>query len=81
MSEPITAGWVDTRTAAELTGYTAAYMRQLALRDRIVARKVGRDWLIERASLLAYKAQMDGLGSDKHNPWREGLEHGRSSSV
>jgi len=79
MSEPITEGWVDTRTAAELTGYTAAYMRQLALGDKIVARKVGRDWLIERASLLAYKARMERLGTEKHNPWRPGLAQGRKA--
>ena len=80
MSEPIAAGWVNTRAAAQLTGYTVAYMRQLAIhsdRSKIVARKVGRDWLIERASLLEFKAAMDRLGSDKHNPWRDDLQGGR----
>lgn len=75
MSEPIAEGWVDTTTAAELTGYTTAYMRILARKERIEARKVGRDWLIERASLLAFKAAMDRLGNEKHNPqapWRDG---------
>jgi excisionase family DNA binding protein len=67
-------GWVTTTEAAEITGYSITYMRQLANRDRIEARKVGRDWLIERTSLLAFKAQMDRLGNDKHNPqapWRD----------
>ena len=80
MSEPVTQGWVDIKTAAELSGYSVPYIRQLAQRGRIEARKIGRDWLIERASLLAYKAQMDRLGSEKHNPWREDLateERGR----
>jgi len=61
-------GWVTTTRAAEITGYSIAYMRQLASRGRIEARKVGRDWLIERASLLAFKTEMDRLGS--HHNWR-----------
>jgi len=68
MSEPIADGWIDTREAAELTGYTTSYMRQLAGRGRIVARKVNRGWLINRASILAHKARMDRLGSAKHDP-------------
>ena len=72
MSEPA-AGWVTTDEAQMLVGYSRPYLRQLANRGRIEARKVGRDWLIERASVLELKAQMDRLGSDKHNPWRDDL--------
>ena len=45
------------------------------VRDRgdVEARKVGRDWLIWRESLLAYRDRMDSLGREKHNPWRDGL--------
>jgi len=73
-------GWVNTTEAAELTGYSQAYMRQLIQKKQIEAVKVGRDWLINRESLLAYKHQMDVLGPEKHNPWREDLtdqERGR----
>jgi len=73
-------GWVNTTEAAELTGYSQAYMRQLIQKKQIEAVKVGRDWLINRESLLAYKHQMDILGPEKHNPWREDLtdqERGR----
>jgi excisionase family DNA binding protein len=80
MTKPVTEGWVSTREAAELTGYTTAYMRQLANRKRIEAQKVGRDWLIERASLLAFKREMDALGDSKHNPqapWRDDQDRGR----
>jgi hypothetical protein len=42
----------------------------------VEARKTGRDWLILRSSLLAYKARMDVLGPQKHNPWREDLQTG-----
>jgi len=78
MNEPIAEGWIGMAEAAELSGYSPAYVRQLANRGRVEARKVGRDWLIERGSLEAYKARMDELGAEKHNPWRGDLaEQGR----
>jgi excisionase family DNA binding protein len=67
-------GWVNTKEAAALTGYTVVYIRNLIKRKRIEARKTGRDWLILRSSLLAYKARMDTLGPQKHNPYREDLD-------
>jgi len=73
LGEPVLEGWITTREAAALTGYTTAYIRQLAIRGRVEAQKVGRDWLISRESLLAYKRKMDALGPQKHNPWREDL--------
>jgi excisionase family DNA binding protein len=72
-TEPITQGWITTTEAAMITGYNAAYVRYLANQGLIEARKVGRDWLINQESLLAYKAQMDALGPQRHNPWREDL--------
>lgn len=78
MTEPIVEGWVTTDEAEILTGYTPAYLRRLASRRRVEARKVGRDWLIHQESLLAYKTQMEALGDQRHNPWREDLvEQGR----
>jgi hypothetical protein len=73
MVEPVTQGWVTTDKAEKTTGYNKAYLRWLASRGRVEARKVGRDWLINQESLLTYKAQMDALGSQRHNPWREDL--------
>jgi len=78
MPEPITEGWITTDAAQILTDYAQAYLRQLASQERIKARKVGRDWLIHQESLLAYKTQMEALGDQRHNPWREDLaEQGR----
>jgi len=73
MSELIAQGWVNTREAADITGHSVAYIRQMIRRERIEAHKVGRDWLVNLSSLLAYKRQMETLGNDKHNPWREDL--------
>lgn len=63
--------WLTTRSAAELSGYSIKYLRHLARQGRIEARKIGRDWLLNRDSLLAYKRWMDRLGPQKHNPRRD----------
>jgi excisionase family DNA binding protein len=57
-SELVADGWIDTRTAARLSGYRRAYIRQLAIAGRIEARKIGRDWLVNQESLEAYKAKV-----------------------
>ncbi len=69
--------WISTLEAARLTGYGVAHIRFLARRGRIPARKVARDWLVHRESLLAHKARMDALGTAKHSPWRADLAQGR----
>jgi len=66
-------GWVNTLQAAEVSGYTVQHIRRLATWGKVVGKQVGRAWLIDRASLLAYKVAMDRLGTSKHDPWREGL--------
>jgi excisionase family DNA binding protein len=70
MTEPVGKQWITTTQGRTLTGYSQAYVRQIARDDRITAQKLGRDWLINRESLLAYKRRMDRLGPQKHNPWR-----------
>lgn len=63
--------WITTTEAAALTGYASAYIRQLVLRGTLTGQKRGRDWFILRADVEAYKARMDQLGPDKHNPNRK----------
>jgi hypothetical protein len=67
------AGWLNTTEAEALSDYSQAYVRILARKGQIEARKMGRDWLVSRESLLAHKAQMDRLGPQKHSPWRDDL--------
>lgn len=71
MVELAASEWVNTSEGAELTGLSIDYVRRLARAGRVEARKVGRDWLIEWASLLEFKAAMDRLGAQKHSPWRD----------
>lgn len=64
--------WITTAEAAELTGYNIQYVRRLIAKGRVTAEKWGRDWFVEKASLLAYAEEMSRLGSAKHDPWRKG---------
>ena len=54
-AQVVPEGWISTGEAAELVDYTAEYIRRLAREDRIQAAKVGRDWLINKESLLEHK--------------------------
>ena len=64
--------WITTKEAAELTGYTDAYLRQLIGRGRLKAEKRGRDWFLSKADVLAYAEEMKRLGVSKYDPWRTG---------
>jgi excisionase family DNA binding protein len=46
---------VTTEQAAELLGCSRRYVRRLASLKRVTARRAGRVWLIDRASLDAYR--------------------------
>jgi hypothetical protein len=66
--------WVNTTEGAALTGYAQGTVRMLARTHRVTARKVGRDWLVERRGLLEYRDAMERLGLDKHDPRRGSRE-------
>ena len=67
-------GWVSTQEAARQTGYSVAYLRQLARRGGLPSARVGRDWFVNLEAALEHRRTMDALGSAKHSPWREDLE-------
>jgi len=46
---------LTTPEACELTGYSQRYIWQLCQEGKVAARKVLRDWLIDRDSLLVWK--------------------------
>ena len=50
--------WVTTAKGAKLTGYSREYVRVLARDGKIQAAKVGRDWLVNKESLLEYQANV-----------------------
>ena len=63
--------WITTAEAAELTGYTARYIRKALKRGILKGQKRGRDWFVSKAQVEAYAKEMQKLGTDKHNPWRK----------
>ena len=81
MAEPLAEGWIDIAEAVTLTGYSPVYVRLLAREDRVTAEKVGGRWLVNRASLVAFKVAMDQLGAQKHSPWRADLPEDRGRTV
>lgn len=63
--------YLSTDEASELTGYSVQYLRRLIRKKNIVAIKKGGRFWVEVESLMAYKKQMDSLGSEKYSPWRQ----------
>jgi excisionase family DNA binding protein len=49
--------WLTTTEAARLTGYNIQYIRRLVRSNKVESKKWGRDWMISRASLLAYRTE------------------------
>lgn len=60
--------WITTAEAAELSGYNVYHVRRLAARGRIEAKKQGRDWFVNRDSMLAYADAVKQLGRSKYDP-------------
>jgi excisionase family DNA binding protein len=64
--------WITTKEAAKLTGYSVQYLRRLVRQERVRSRKWANVWMVDRGALLDYQQEMEGLGQEKHNPWRTG---------
>ena len=54
--------WLTTKQAAELSWYHPEYIRRLIRSGEIEAQKFGRDWMIERAAILAYTHKTERKG-------------------
>ena len=54
--------WITTKEAAELSGYTADYVRKLAIAGKVKGQRWGRDWQIERRSILNYIKTAEEFG-------------------
>jgi excisionase family DNA binding protein len=64
--------WITTAEAAEMMRYHVKYVRRLVKGGKIAGAKRGRDWWVDKASVVAYIEEMKQLGSTKHDPWRTG---------
>lgn len=55
--------FIDVKEGSELTGYSEAWLRIMASRGKIEARKIGNAWALSKSSLLKFKGgreQLDG---------------------
>ncbi|MBN1429063.1 MAG: helix-turn-helix domain-containing protein [Anaerolineae bacterium] len=59
---------ITADTAAALSGYNIQYIRRLAYEGKLEAVRVGRAWLIKRASLQHYLRQARRMDDDRYGP-------------
>lgn len=57
--------WLTTYAAARLADLDPDYIRKLIRAKKIVARKWGQSWQVQRASLLAYLRSSQGRGNKR----------------
>lgn len=43
--------WLSVRQASEVSGYSARWLREMAHGGQVIARRAGRDWLIDPDSI------------------------------
>ena len=53
--------WITTAEARFLTGYNAEHIRRLVRSGKVKAKKWGKEWMVEKNSLLAY-LESEGRG-------------------
>jgi excisionase family DNA binding protein len=53
--------WITTAEAKSVTGYNAEHIRRLVRAGKVKAKKWGKEWMVEKNSLLAY-IESEGRG-------------------
>jgi excisionase family DNA binding protein len=64
--------WITSREASELSGYHPEHIRRLMREKKIVARKFGVVWQIDRASMLAYLHEAEKSEDGRRGPQEVG---------
>ena len=57
--------WITTQEAAEISGYNVQHIRRLARGGFINSKKWGKEWMIDRVSVMEY------LEKEGHGPQRK----------
>ena len=65
MEAPFEKNFISTKEAGELSGYTADYLARLARAGSVRSERIGRAWLIDRASLEAFITQQGNRKIDR----------------
>lgn len=60
--------WITTQEAAELSDYNPTYLRWLIRQGKLVARKFGPVWQVNRKSLLAYLKAAEQSADKRRGP-------------
>ena len=62
------AEWITTDEASQISGYHVNYLRQIIRKNKIMAEKRGRDWWVDKTSLLEYVAHAATTTDKRHGP-------------
>ena len=54
IAAPDAPDWITTTEAAEISGFSSQWVRELCDEGDVTCRKFGRNWQVSRTSLLAY---------------------------
>lgn len=60
--------WITTSEAAQITGYNEEYIRRLARKEKIKARKFGTIWQVHAASMLRYLSNAEKNDDKRSGP-------------
>jgi excisionase family DNA binding protein len=50
----VLSDWLTTEVAADLSGFHVEYVRRLIRSGEIKGKKWGREWMVEKESLISY---------------------------
>ena len=70
--------YISSSRASEITRYSQDYIGQLCRGDKIVSKKIGRTWYVQKSSLLSYKDRSDEIA--KPTSEREQISRSSNSS-
>lgn len=61
--------FLSVKDAGAQFGYSESHIRSLLIRGVLSGQKFAHVWMVDRASIAAHRAAMEGLGAKKHGVW------------
>jgi len=58
----VTKEWITTTDAAQISGYHVEHIRRLIRGGHVNARKWGKEWMVDKQSLIDYQKQENKSG-------------------
>jgi excisionase family DNA binding protein len=72
---------ITVKAAAEVTGYSAQYLRRLLRAGKLDGTKIGQVWLIRLASLETYARNGHLVGDRRHGPRKIVADAGEGKTI